>query len=136
MVEATLTRSMPACSHGGRRSRDRSVIRCANSFTISISRNAGSGNVSGLALPVRLISRVWRNQPIAIQQQMKLAKLNKTRKTMWLPGNSISGGSVLGSGLAARTPHPQLANRTRLVELQVQIECGFFCLLTLCFYYC
>jgi hypothetical protein len=34
---------------------------------------------------------------------MKLAKLNKTRKTMWLPGNSISGTSVLGLDLDART---------------------------------
>jgi len=30
------------------------------------------------------------------------AKLNKARKTMWLPGNSISETSVLGSGLDAR----------------------------------
>ena len=38
MVEATLTRSMPACSHGGLRSRERSVIRCANSFTLAPAR--------------------------------------------------------------------------------------------------
>jgi hypothetical protein len=65
---------------------------------------------------------------------MKLAKVNKTRKMMWLPGNSISETSVLGLGLDARTRSSP--TRTRLVEPQVQIECGFFCLLTLCFYYC
>ena len=122
---------MPACSHGGRRSRDRSVIRCANSFTISTSRNAGSGNVSGRALPVRLISRVWRNQPIAIQQQMKLAKLNKTQKIMWLPGNSISRRVYRGSSLDARTR----SSPTEFVSLQVQIEYGFFYFISFCFYY-
>ena len=48
----------------------------------------------------------------------------------------VQDGRSNSDAVHARLQHPQLANRTCLVEPQVQIECGFFCLLTLCFYYC
>ena len=47
--------------------------------------------------------RLWNPIVRATDDAMLVAKPNKTRKTMWLPGNPISGSSVLGSGVDART---------------------------------